>query len=166
MYKYQPKKVATLTKTPLRFSGFNTACGRTLLWLAPTEPGQLLAVIWRHLGPFTGRVKQAIAKERHSPACENLMNSPKRTERYLLLTDRIKRFLQASFVGGRWVEGMGWGPHDQSRSSFFFWPTRVYCSCLMTIFRAPTSLFRQHFEGPRLFCCRVSLFFLSFGIKY
>ena len=32
------------------------------------------------LGPFAGRVKQAIAKEWHSPACENLMNSPKRTE--------------------------------------------------------------------------------------
>ena len=118
------------------------------------------------LGPFAGWVKQAIAKERHSRV--RISWTPW-NELKVPATNRIKRFLQASFVGGSWVEGTGWRTRNRSCSPlfflfFFFSRQGFYCSHLMTVFRAPNALFRQHFVGPGPFRRGFSFFFLSFGI--
>ena len=114
------------------------------------------------LGPFAGCVKQVIAKEQYSPVQES-HELPETNWRYLLPTNRIKRFLQI------WVEGTGGEEPaiDLAPPPFFFGRQGFYCSCLMTVFQAPDTLFRQHFEGPHPFCWGFSLFSsFSFGIKY
>ena len=110
------------------------------------------------LGPFAGHVKQVIAKERHSP-CENLMNSPKRIEGTCHWLTELRGFSRLLLLEG----AIDLAPPP----IFFFSWQRFYCSRLMTVFQAPNTLFRQHFEGPRLFHRSFSLFFFSsFSIKY
>ena len=70
MYKYRPKKVAMLTKTP-GFLGLTFPVAERSSDSCPPNQANFWLSNEDILGPFAGCVKQVIAKEQYSPVQES-----------------------------------------------------------------------------------------------